>query len=133
MKLSLAEVAYRHGRIFSLAGGIPEIERSLDDLARAGELYPYAYRFRTGQADAIYRLVPQFPDLAPAAEKAIGYALAVDHRDALLTAGLMLMQRRNGHCLEARQSADKLLRLGPNSNRVKELISSKPNPCDGPL
>lgn len=99
------------------------VERSMDGLASAGMMYPYLYRFRTGQADELYRLVAYFPALMEAADTAIGYALAIDSRSAPLVAGRLGLLLRMGRCDEARQMADRLVSLAPMSARVREMAA----------
>lgn len=145
--MSLAEIAYTRGlvstvttkadlaaarergdsqRALQIYFGM--IERSLNDLARAGEWYPYDFRFRTAQAGELYKLVAFFPDLAGASEQTIGYALLVDQNEAPLVAGRLIMQRRLGDCDGARLSEERLMRLAHRSEKALRLLAS-PNPC----
>src|ERR1039458_6688504 len=149
LRLSLAEIAYRHGVVSppavmseitaadkrgdkdaALAIYFAEVQRSLDELKAAGEWYPYDYWFRTAQANQLYVLSATVPGLTVPAETAIGYALAVDSSQPELVAGLLVLQRRLGKCEEARGTLARLIRLAPGSLKVQKL-AAQDSPCGG--
>lgn len=147
LRMSLAEIAYRNGMVSpptmmreiaaaekrgdhsaALALYFAMVQQSLDDLKAAGEWYPYDYWFRTAQANQLYVLSADIPDLTVSAETAIGYALAVDSTHPELVAGLLVLQRRLGKCDEARATLARLVRLAPHSPKVQQL-AAQDSPC----
>jgi hypothetical protein len=145
--MSLAEIAYRNGMVSpptmmreiaaaekrgdhsaALALYFAMVQQSLDDLKAAGEWYPYDYWFRTAQANQLYVLSADIPDLTVSAETAIGYALAVDSTHPELVAGLLVLQRRLGKCEEAAVTLARLVRLAPRSPKVQQL-AAQDSPC----
>lgn len=117
-KLSTAEYLHAHGWLASRS-----LQESLDCITEAGETFPWAHRFRYGQAQWLYLISIHSPQAIPIAIISLQHAIDVDPLAAAdLIAPLFDLQARAGMRKEAAATAIKLQAAARNSDRVRQLL-----------
>lgn len=85
--------------------------------------YPYEYRFRAAQAKQLFALAKRAPELIPAANVSLGYALQADPGSLELASAIYLTQCALGDKMGTARAAYRVLVLGHESARAAARVA----------
>lgn len=104
------------------------VQSSLDHGFEAGTAYPFAFQFRTAQAQQIFALSQTNIGFRPPALMSINHALYFDPGSVALIGAKAQLTKHLGHCDEADATTARLVKLAPTNPQVMKIAHL---PCAG--